>query len=163
MNNSYRTAIIATAAGAFAALLLAPAPAQAQLPRTPPNEPRSSPRIMAANARQLTLFDRAGKEVKRRPERSYNQPVLSPDARRVAVIKADLEKETNDLWVLEVATGKAINHVQPDGSRPRRRHGLGRKPGGLRGVAVRPFRFVSKSFGRQRVRGTSMPRAPAPP
>ena len=36
----------------------------------------------------------------------YNQPVQSPDRNRVAVIKPDLNKETNDLWVLDVATGK---------------------------------------------------------
>src|SRR5262245_17233641 len=38
----------------------------------------------------------------------YGAPVLSPDGKRVAVIKADLDKETNDLWVLDVGTGKGI-------------------------------------------------------
>src|SRR4029078_6552546 len=34
------------------------------------------------------------------------QPVFSPDAKRLAVIKRDIEKESNDLWVVDVATGK---------------------------------------------------------
>jgi Tol biopolymer transport system component len=109
MKNSYRTAILTTAAGAFAALLLAPAPATAQLPKDPAERAKVIAQIMAANARQLTLFDREGKEVSVvGPKDLYNQPVLSPDARRVAVIKADLEKETNDLWVMDVATGKGV-------------------------------------------------------
>jgi Tol biopolymer transport system component len=109
MNTSYRTAIIATAAGALAVLLLAPAPAGAQLPKDPAERAKVIAQIMAANARQLTLFDREGKEVNVvGPKDLYNQPVLSPDAKRVAVVKADLEKETNDLWVLEVATGKGV-------------------------------------------------------
>jgi Tol biopolymer transport system component len=109
MNNSYRTAIITTAAGALAVLLLAPAPAAAQLPTDPAERAKVIAQIMAANARQLTLFDRAGKEVTVvGPKDLYNQPVLSPDAKRVAVIKADLDKETNDLWVFDVATGKGV-------------------------------------------------------
>src|ERR1700704_4459470 len=109
MNNSSRTAIIPTAAGALAALLLAPAPAGAQLPKDPAERAKVIAQIMAANARQLTLFDREGKEVNVvGPKDLYNQPVLSPDAKRVAVVKADLEKETNDLWVLDVATGKGV-------------------------------------------------------
>ena len=109
MNNSYRTAIITTAAGALAALLLAPAPAEAQLPTDPAERAKVIAQIMAANARQLTLFDREGKEVSVvGPKDLYNQPVLSPDAKRVAVVKTDLEKEANDLWVLDVATGKGV-------------------------------------------------------
>ncbi len=37
----------------------------------------------------------------------YQQPVFSPDAKRIAVIKADIDKESNDLWVVDIATGKA--------------------------------------------------------
>src|SRR6188472_522560 len=108
MNNSYRTAII-TAAGALAVLLLAPAPAAAQLPTDPVERAKVIAQIMAANSRQLTLFDREGKEVSVvGPKDLYNQPVLSPDAKRVAVIKADIDKETNDLWVFDVATGKGV-------------------------------------------------------
>ena len=88
MNNSYRTAIITTAAGALAALLLAPPSAEAQLPKDPAERAKLIAQIMAANARQLTLFDREGKEVTVvGPKDLYNQPVLSPDAKRVAVVK----------------------------------------------------------------------------
>ena len=109
MNNSYRTAIITTAAGALAVLLLAPAPAAAQLPTDPAERAKVIAQIMAANSRQLTLFDREGKEVSVvGPKDLYNQPVLSPDGKRVAVIKADLDKETNDLWVFDAASGKGV-------------------------------------------------------
>jgi Tol biopolymer transport system component len=45
----------------------------------------------------------------------YNRPVLSPDGKRVAVAKSDLDKETNDIWVIEVATGQEtrITTTQP--------------------------------------------------
>ena len=109
MNNSYRTAIITTAAGVLAVLLLTPAPAGAQLPTDPAERAKVIAQIMAANARQLTLFDRAGKEVSSvGPKDLYNQPVLSPDSKRVAVIRTDIDKETNDLWVFDVATGKGV-------------------------------------------------------
>jgi Tol biopolymer transport system component len=41
--------------------------------------------------------------------------VLSPDGKRVAVIKGDLDKETQDLWVLDAATGQGIQitNTQP--------------------------------------------------
>jgi Tol biopolymer transport system component len=108
VNQSNRIAIT-TAAGALAALLLGPVGAAAQLPKDPAERAKAIAQIMAANARQLTLFNREGKEVTVvGPKDLYNQPVLSPDAKRVAVVKADLEKETNDLWVLDVATGKGI-------------------------------------------------------
>src|SRR5215467_2723078 len=62
---------------------------------------------MQANARQLTLFDREGKELNNVGSKDlYQQPVFSPDAKRLAVIKTDLEKENNDLWIYDVATGK---------------------------------------------------------
>jgi Tol biopolymer transport system component len=38
----------------------------------------------------------------------FNQPTLSPDAARIALIKPDLDKETVDLWVYDIATGKGI-------------------------------------------------------
>jgi len=59
------------------------------------------------NARQLTLLDKQGKVVATVGQRGlYNQPVLSPDITRVAVIKADPVKETNDLWVVDLASGR---------------------------------------------------------
>jgi Tol biopolymer transport system component len=64
---------------------------------------------MEANARQLTLFDRQGKPITTVGTRDlYNQPVFSPDAARMAVVRPDLEKESSDLWVIDNASGKAI-------------------------------------------------------
>ncbi|PWT99153.1 MAG: hypothetical protein C5B51_27800, partial [Terriglobia bacterium] len=63
--------------------------------------------IFQLNARTLTLFDRQGKQLSAIGSRQmYGQPVLSPDGKRVAVLKADLDKENQDLWVLDVAGGK---------------------------------------------------------
>jgi Tol biopolymer transport system component len=106
MKNSYRTSIIASAL--VASVLMASA-AVAQLPRDPVERARVIAEIFKANARQITVFDREGKVVSSiGPRDLYNQPVLSPDAKRLAVVKPDLEKETNDVWVLDVATGKGI-------------------------------------------------------
>src|SRR6478609_8345764 len=59
------------------------------------------------NARQLTLLDKQGTVVATVGERGlYNQPVLSPDVTRVAVIKADPVKETTDLWIVDLASGR---------------------------------------------------------
>jgi Tol biopolymer transport system component len=63
-------------------------------------------RAFELNARTITLFDRQGKELKKvGPRAMYNAVVLSPDAKRLAVIKADLEKENQDVFVLDLATG----------------------------------------------------------
>jgi Tol biopolymer transport system component len=92
-----------------ATLLLAPVASQAQLPRDPAERARVVAQIMEMNARQLTLFDRQGRPVSTVGTRDlYNQPVFSPDAMRMAVVRPDLEKETNDLWVIDNASGKAI-------------------------------------------------------
>jgi Tol biopolymer transport system component len=108
MKNLYRMPSLTTAV-ALSALLLAAVPGEAQLPRDPAERAKVIAQIMQANARQLTLFDREGKEVSNvGPRDLYQQPVLSPDAKRVAVIRADVDKETNDLWVFDAATGKGI-------------------------------------------------------
>src|SRR5262249_43069543 len=46
----------------------------------------------------------------------YNTPVFSPDAKRLVAAKADLEKEVQDLWVFDIATG---NSVQLTSGKPR--------------------------------------------
>ncbi len=92
-----------------AALLLVPVTSQAQLPRDPVERARVVAQIMEMNARQLTLFDRQGRPVTTVGTRDlYNQPVFSPDAARMAVVRPDLEKETQDLWVIDNASGKAL-------------------------------------------------------
>ncbi|MCZ6641067.1 MAG: hypothetical protein O7F71_05790 [Gammaproteobacteria bacterium] len=61
------------------------------------------------NARVITVFDREGEVTQTIGERAmYFHPVLSPDKSRVAVIKVDLEAESADLWVLDVATSGSV-------------------------------------------------------
>jgi hypothetical protein len=110
-------------ASTTAALMLAALSAQAQLPKDPEERAKVIAQIMQANARQITLFDREGKEVERVGSRDlYNQVILSPDRTRIAVIKADLEKEANDLWLLDTATGKGpqSRSANPESRQPRR-------------------------------------------
>src|SRR5581483_10125704 len=69
----------------------------------------------ANNARTLTLFDRDGKAVGTVGARDlYNQPVLSPDRTHIATMRSNFENETQDLWVMDIATGKLtqITHGQ---------------------------------------------------
>ncbi len=68
------------------------------------------------NARILTVFDREGKVTHTLGERAmYFRPVFSPDEKRVAVIKRDMQAQSTDLWVFEVATGDGtrITSSQP--------------------------------------------------
>src|SRR5262249_48391319 len=91
----------------FAALLLAAAPGLAQLPSDPAERAKVIAQILQTNAQQLTIFDRSGNAVKTIGSRGlYTQPGLSPDGKRLAVVKADLDKESNDLWVFDVETGQ---------------------------------------------------------
>ena len=90
-----------------ATVLLTPALGEAQLPRDPAERARVIAQILEANARQLTVFDREGRSVGVvGPRDLYNQPVFSPDATRMAVIRTDLDKESNDLWVIDVASAR---------------------------------------------------------
>ena len=100
MRNTFRIAITA------AVLFLTASYSFAQLPTDPEERAKVIAQIMRANARQLTLFDREGKELNAvGPKDLYNQPVFSPDAKRMAVIKNNLEKENTDLWIYDVSTG----------------------------------------------------------
>src|SRR5262245_39181350 len=104
--NTHRLAIISVLV-VFAALLWAAAPALAQLPSDPAERAKVIAQILQTNAQQLTIFDRAGNLVKTvGPRALYTQPALSPDGKRLAVVKADLDKESNDIWVFDVETGK---------------------------------------------------------
>ncbi len=83
--------------------------AEAQLPRDPVERAKVIAQILQANARQLTVFDRQGTVLSTVGSRElYFQPVLSPDAKRLAVIKAELDKETNELFVIDIATGASL-------------------------------------------------------
>jgi Tol biopolymer transport system component len=78
---------------------------------------RAIARAIEENARELTVFDRQGTVRRTVGEPGiYNQPVFSPDRTRVAVIRVDLDEETNDLWVMDVATGREVQITE---SKPR--------------------------------------------
>ena len=101
-----RTSLVAAAA-VVAALLLTPSIVRAQLPRDPAERARIIAQILETQARQLTVFDRQGRNVGVvGPRDLYNQPVFSPDATKMAVIRPDLDKENNDLWIIDVATAR---------------------------------------------------------
>jgi Tol biopolymer transport system component len=60
-------------------------------------------------ATTINLYDRSGKLAGKVGERAmYDDTVLSPDRTRIAVIKEDLQNESADLFVVDVATGKSI-------------------------------------------------------
>jgi Tol biopolymer transport system component len=62
-----------------------------------------------ANARTLTIFDRQGNKVATvGPRAIFGAPVFSPDGKRLAVTKTDLDKENSDMWVFDIATGQGI-------------------------------------------------------
>ena len=105
--------MVLAAAALCAVLLLAPMPSLGQAP-APANvgdqalRARRLAEQFEAQARVLTVFDRQGKVVSTVGERAlYSAPVFSPDRTRLAVVKRDLESGTEDLWVLNVATGKS--------------------------------------------------------
>jgi len=110
--------LIVTAAALCTALLLAPDHGWGQTPTdekaerdraTAAAKAQNNAQAFEANARTLTVFDRQGKTVATvGPRAIYNTPVFSPDHKRLAVSKTDLDKENSDLWVFDVATGKAI-------------------------------------------------------
>jgi Tol biopolymer transport system component len=106
------TAMITAAATVAAVLLLTPAAGlgQSDAERAKARAAQRARGIALArenNAQILTLYDRQGKLVATVNERDfYNQPVISPDKTRIAVIKNHPETETQDVWVIDVASGK---------------------------------------------------------
>jgi Tol biopolymer transport system component len=65
------------------------------------------------NATTIAFFDRSGKRTGTLGERAlYGETVLSPDGSRVAVITRDLENESADLFVLDVASGAKTRLTQ---------------------------------------------------
>jgi Tol biopolymer transport system component len=126
MKHAYRIAVSTTAVAAFFAVLLL-IPGRAQAPSADEKaktRARNIAQIFEQNARTITIFDREGKVVKTvGPKGIYNQPVLSPDAKRVAVVEADLHPEstdqfaqTADIFVFDVATG-ARTRITTSGNR----------------------------------------------
>ena len=112
MRKSVQIAIVMTTAVLTGAVMLAPVPGFGQA-NTDKARAAAKAKAIAqafeANARTLTIFDRQGKMVTTvGPRAIYNTPVFSPDAKRLVAGKADLEKEVQDLWVFDIATGNSI-------------------------------------------------------
>jgi Tol biopolymer transport system component len=113
MKHPCSTSTATGAAALFAILLLAQAPAAAVAGSQAEESAKAARARQIAqqfetHARVLTVFDREGKVVTTVGERAiYNsrQQVFSPDRTHLAAITRDLEKQTHDLWVLDVATG----------------------------------------------------------
>ena len=109
---NFRTVTI-TASAMLAVCLLAPAPGlgQSDAEKAKARAAQRARGIALArenNAQILTLYDRQGKVVDIVEERDfYNQPTISPDKTRIAVIKNHPETETQDAWVIDVASGKS--------------------------------------------------------
>ena len=109
MKDHFRIAIITAATALAVVFLLAPVRGQG-----PSQEEKAKARAAARargiaqarenNAQVLNLYDRQGKLVATINERDfYNQPVISPDKTRIAVVRNNPETETADAWVIDVA------------------------------------------------------------
>jgi Tol biopolymer transport system component len=109
MKSSYAVVIVSAATALASALLLAPLPAHGQLnEKDKAFKAKQIAKQFENNATVMTLYDRGGKQTGAAfGERGlYGETVLSPDRTRVAMVKNDLENETADLYVLDIASGK---------------------------------------------------------
>jgi len=113
MKNSIWAAVLTAVASACVAQTPGPAAAQelsadAKSKEAAEARAKRNAQQFENNARILTFYDRSGKRTGQIGERAlYDDTALSPDGKRVAVIKTDLPNEKSDLWILEVATGKS--------------------------------------------------------
>src|SRR5437660_2292594 len=108
-----RTWILSTAAACTAGfLLVAQTSSQSDAEKAKARAAQKARNIALARkdgSAILNLYDRQGKIVATVKERAfYNQPTISPDKTRLAVIEAEPEKETQDIFVIDIATGKSI-------------------------------------------------------
>jgi Tol biopolymer transport system component len=110
MKKSYGVVIVGAAAAVATALLLAPVPVRGQLnEKDKAFKAKQIAKQFENNATVMTLRDRTGKQVGTAfgDRALYGETVLSPDRTRVAMVKNDLENETADLYVLDIASGKS--------------------------------------------------------
>lgn len=71
--------------------------------------------IFQNNASIITFLDRYGKPTGQIGERAlYEIAVLSPDGKRVAALKDDLENESADIWVFDISTGAGTRLTTSD-------------------------------------------------
>jgi Tol biopolymer transport system component len=111
MKNCARIAVILTAAS-FCFLLAASQGlgqelnAEAKSKEAVEARTKRNAQTFQNNASVLTFLDRYGKPTGQIGERAiYEAAVLSPDGKRIAAIKDDLDNESADLWVFDVAAG----------------------------------------------------------
>jgi Tol biopolymer transport system component len=111
MKNCARIAVILTTVSLCFAALSEPVlgqelNAEAKSKEAVEARTKRNAQIFQNNASVLTFLDRYGKHTGQIGERAlYDVAILSPDGKRVATIKEDLENESADLWIFDVATG----------------------------------------------------------
>ena len=110
MTKRFEVARASTAVALSILLLFASARGLSQAPPDAQAQAAANAALAKANfertASTLTVYDRRGQVVRTVGERAlYRDPVFSPDRTRLAVAKIDLESDTEDIWVLDVATG----------------------------------------------------------
>ena len=122
MVKDHQGAIVVAAAVVCATLLMSPVPVMSQ----PASATGAGEDVDAAKAERiarrfearalvLTVFDRQGHVVTTVGERGlYQNLMFSPDGTRLAVRKLDLETDTNDLWVIDIATGHGTRITSHD-------------------------------------------------
>jgi Tol biopolymer transport system component len=109
-NCAHLSVILTTASLCFAALadhaLGQELNAEAKSKEAVEARTKRNAQIFQNNASVLTFLDRYGKPTRKIGERAlYEEAVPSPDGKHIATIKDDLENESADLWVYDVATG----------------------------------------------------------
>jgi Tol biopolymer transport system component len=110
IKNIYPAMILSVAAALASALVLAPVPVRGQLnEKDKAFKAKQNAKSFENNATQLMFYDRAGKQVGQAfGERAlYSELALSPDRMRVAFVKNDLDGESADLYVMDIASGKS--------------------------------------------------------
>src|SRR5215467_856731 len=111
MKNSSRVAVFLAAVSACFAQSPAPpagqlGPADDKAKAVAEDKAKQNARVFENNATIITFFDRYGKQTGKVGERAmYEETVLSPDGKRIAVIKDDLPNESADLFILDLESG----------------------------------------------------------
>ncbi len=101
-----RIAGMAGKAALCVALILAPLFASGQESAAAAARAERLAAIFEERSRVLTLFDRNGNILATVGERGiYGEPVLSPDGKRIAVIRSDFINENVDIWVIDIESG----------------------------------------------------------
>lgn len=126
LKQTFRSSITTTATAALFAVLLQ-TPGMGQKPSAEEKakvRARNIAQTIELASRVMTIYDRQGKVIKTvGPKGLYQQPVFSPDAKRIAVVETDLHPEstdqfaqTADIFVYDVDTGRRIR-ISTSGNR----------------------------------------------